>query len=51
MAEIRSRVPSIEEDRYLADDMAQAAALVISGQLSKTAQLNGYVIGAGDDVQ
>ncbi len=49
MSDIRSAVPRIDEDRYLADDIAKAAQLVASGRLATTAKLDGYVTGAGGD--
>jgi histidine ammonia-lyase len=45
MSDIRSRVPSIDQDRYLADDIARAGELVASGKLLETASLSGYVVG------
>ena len=51
MSDIQSAVPSIDQDRYLADDIAKAASLVMSGQLSRTAKLDGYVVGTGDDTR
>lgn len=34
LAAVRARVPTLEEDRYMADDLASAADLIASGQLA-----------------
>ncbi|MEM9028041.1 MAG: histidine ammonia-lyase [Pseudomonadota bacterium] len=46
MATIRHAIPIIEGDRYLADDIASAAAMVANGHLVDVAELDGYVTGA-----
>ena len=45
MAVIRDQVPSIEQDRYMADDIARAAAIVADGTLIEALGLNGYSAG------
>ena len=45
MHRTRESIPPVEQDRYLADDMKEAAALVATGTLADTADLNGFVIG------
>lgn len=45
MAVIRQAVPSLVQDRYMADDIQQAASLVANGTLSDAASLSGYVTG------
>jgi len=42
---IRAEVPSLNEDRYMADDIARASTLVASGGLLSTLSLKGYVTG------
>ncbi|RMA41061.1 histidine ammonia-lyase [Rhodophyticola porphyridii] len=42
MAKTRAVIPTIGEDRYLADDLARAAALVAEGVLADGADLPGY---------
>ena len=51
MSDVRAVVPTISVDRYLADDISQAASLVMSGQLSNTANLTGYVVGTSGDAR
>ena len=46
MSDVRSVVPAIDVDRYLADDIGAAGELVSGGQLLQTAKLSGYVVGA-----
>ena len=36
LATIRANVPPLEEDRYLADDLARAGAMVASGELARS---------------
>ncbi|MGI9355091.1 MAG: aromatic amino acid lyase, partial [Rhizobiaceae bacterium] len=45
MAVIRDQVPTIEQDRYLADDIAKAAALVADGTLIEALRLDRYCAG------
>ena len=45
MAVIRDQVPTIEQDRYLADDIAKAAALVADGTLIEVLRLDRYCAG------
>jgi len=47
LADIRREVPGVKKDRYLAPDIARAAAMVANGTLLKTAELSGFVIGYG----
>jgi len=42
---IRSEVPAIEQDRYMADDINRAANLVANGKIIAEAELSGYCIG------
>lgn len=42
---IRSKIPALEQDRYLAGDMGLAANLVADGDLLTAADLSGYVVG------
>ncbi|MGI9475375.1 MAG: aromatic amino acid lyase, partial [Hyphomicrobiaceae bacterium] len=46
MSDVRSVVPAIDVDRYLADDIGAAGELVSGGLLLQTAKLSGYVVGA-----
>lgn len=45
MSIIRSQIPAIKEDRYLADDITRSASLVAEGSLLIEAELTGYVMG------
>lgn len=45
VSRIRSAVPTITEDRYMADDIQAAAAMIAEGDLVKVAGLSGYVTG------
>jgi len=45
MKTIRDQVPTIEQDRYMADDIAKAAALVADGTLIEALEVGGYVTG------
>lgn len=45
MGTIRAAIPAIEADRYLAGDMAAAAALVADGTLIEATGVTGYVTG------
>jgi len=42
---IRAEVPSIEEDRYMADDIARASGLAEKGVLIDVLELSGFVTG------
>ena len=46
MHRIRESIPPVAQDRFLAGDMKEAAALVATGTLAETADLNGFVTGA-----
>lgn len=43
MQALRSRVDSLDTDRYLADDIAEAARLVMQGELCKAAGLDAFM--------
>lgn len=45
MSIIRGRVPKLEEDRYMADDIVAAASIISSGQLIEALDIKGYVTG------
>ncbi len=45
MARIRSIIPTLEQDRYMADDIENAANLIAGGELVRIANLAGYVLG------
>ena len=45
MMEIRSVIPRLEDDRYLADDIAVAGSMVSKGTLPAALELGGYVLG------
>lgn len=45
MSIIRSQIPAIKDDRYLADDITRSALLVADGKLLTEAGLSGYVMG------
>ncbi|MGI9521952.1 MAG: histidine ammonia-lyase [Hyphomicrobiaceae bacterium] len=45
MATIREAIPTVDEDRYLADDIAAAADMVAEGTLIEVADIGGYVTG------
>lgn len=49
MTIIRNIVPSIVEDRFMANDITAAADLVAGGELINSAGLSGYIVGASDD--
>jgi len=42
---IRSDIPALQEDRFMADDIAKAAALVADGKITANVGLGGYCIG------
>lgn len=42
---IRSEVPTVDQDRYMADDITRAARLVTDGSITAVADLSGYCIG------
>jgi histidine ammonia-lyase len=46
IAAIRKAIPTIKEDRYLADDIAAAAGMVADATLVDVADVGGYVTGA-----
>ena len=46
IAAIRETIPTINEDRYLADDIAAAADMVADGTLVGVVDVGGYVTGA-----
>ena len=46
MVAIRSKIPTVNEDRYLANDIAMASKLVNEGILIEAADVTGYVVGA-----
>lgn len=48
LAVFRNRVAALDEDRFLAGDIATAAGMVANGSLVDTAGLNGFVIGDGE---
>ena len=45
MATIRDAVPTVKQDRYLADDIARAAGLVSDGKIIANVELGGYAVG------
>jgi len=45
MVTVRSEVPTIEQDRFMADDIDRAAALVSEGRLIEELDLSGYTAG------
>lgn len=45
MATVREAIPTVDEDRYLANDIAVAADMVAEGTLIKVADIGGYVTG------
>jgi histidine ammonia-lyase len=45
MKVIRAEIPTVKEDRFMADDIANAARLVADGVLLQVAKINGYVAG------
>ena len=45
MKTIRAAIPAIEQDRYMADDITQAAKLVADGKITADAGLSGYCTG------
>lgn len=45
MAVIREQIARIEQDRYMADDIARAAALVAAGTLITKVDLTGFAVG------
>ena len=45
MGIIRDEVTTIENDRYLSDDIARAAAIVAEGRLLNQLGLSGFVVG------
>lgn len=44
----RQDIPPLDEDRFMANDIAASAKLVASGRLADTANITGYAIGGGD---
>ena len=42
---VRKDIPSVEQDRYMAPDLAKAAELVTNGSLVSAAKLSGFVVG------
>ena len=45
MAVTRQTIPTLVQDRYLANDIDAASALVADGTLADTAGISGYVTG------
>jgi histidine ammonia-lyase len=45
LAMVRKDIPSVEQDRYMAPDLAKAAELVTNGSLVSAAKLSGFVVG------
>ena len=45
MSVIRKEIPTVEQDRYLADDISRAAAMVSDGKIITNMQLSGYCVG------
>ena len=45
MAIIRVEIPTVEQDRYMADDIARAAQLVVDGKIIADMGLDGYSMG------
>ncbi len=46
MAAVRTTIPTVDQDRYLANDIAEAASMVAAGTLIEVAEIGGYVTGA-----
>ncbi|MBL4759708.1 MAG: histidine ammonia-lyase [Mariprofundaceae bacterium] len=42
---VRKKIPSLKEDRFMANDILEATDLIASGDLATTANVTGYVIG------
>jgi len=51
MKQIRSEVPTLTEDRYMATLIDKAARLIQAGELAKTAKLSGFVTGSKLETQ
>lgn len=45
MSVLRQKVPTLQEDRYMADDIAQASAMVADGDLLSSLCISGFVVG------
>ena len=43
----RAKVPALEQDRFLAGDIAAAAEMVANGEIAEIAELSGFVTGEG----
>lgn len=45
MSVLRQKVPTLQEDRYMADDIAQASTMVADGDLLSSLSVSGFVVG------